>query len=370
MKWVSLFLVALVLCLASADGAVCQTAAPHEQLRERVNENVLFIMGGQPGATFLQLAHDIAVAVNDGNNLRVLPVVGGAAIENVEDVLYLRSIDMAMTTQETLNYLKSSGELGPHLEQRVTYIATLFPNPLQILARSGAKSVSDLRGKKVNFNNKGSATAQFVPAIFKALGISVQEFYMAQGDALEKLRTGEIDATICSCPTPVPAFANIKPESGLRFVTVPYEDKLQATYLPGSISNDDYPSLIAKNEPVETISANTVLISFNWPKDSVRYKRTAKFVDAFFSKFSELQKPPRHPLWKTVNLAATIPGWTRFPAAEEWLASWRAGQAKNEAELFKEFMSEQRERKSTEPREQLFRDFVIWLNKRNKVGVR
>jgi len=143
-------------------------------------------MGGQPGATFLQLAHDIAVAVNDGNNLRVLPVVGGAAIENVEDVLYLRSIDMAMTTQETLNYLKSSGELGPHLEQRVTYIATLFPNPLQILARSGAKSVSDLRGKKVNFNNKGSATAQFVPAIFKALGINVQEFYMAQGDALEK----------------------------------------------------------------------------------------------------------------------------------------------------------------------------------------
>jgi len=143
-------------------------------------------MGGQPGATFLQLAHDIAVVVNEGKELRVLPVVGGAAIENVEDVLYLRSIDMAMTTQETLNYLKASGEFGPHLEQRVTYVATLFPNPLQILARSGAKSVSDLRGKKVNFNNKGSATAQFVPAIFKALGINVQEFYMAQGDALEK----------------------------------------------------------------------------------------------------------------------------------------------------------------------------------------
>ena len=94
------------------------------------------------------------------------------------------------------------------------------------------------------------------------------------------------------------------------------------------------------------------------------------FVDVFFSKFSELQKPPRHPLWKTVNLAATIPGWTRFAAAEEWLVNWRAGQAKNEAELFKEFISEQPERKLTEPREQLFRDFVIWLNKRNKVGVR
>jgi uncharacterized protein len=363
MKWASLFLLALALSLPSFDRAAPQTPPPREQIRERVNDNVLFLMGGQPGATFLQLAHDISVVVDDGNNLRVLPVVGGAAIQNVEDVLYLRSIDMAMTTQETLNYLKASGELGPHLEQRVTYIATLFQNPLQILARSGATSIKDLKGKKVNFNNKGSATAQFVPAIFKTLGINVQELYMAQGDALEKLRSGEIDATICSCPTPVPAFANVKPEWGLRFVTVPYEGSLAANYLPGSISSDDYPNLIEKKEPVDTISANTVLISFNWPKDSVRYNRTAKFVNAFFSKFSELQKPPRHPLWKTVNLAATIPGWTRFPAAEEWLTNWRAGQGKNEEASFKRFMSEQPEKKLTEEREQLFRDFQVWLSK-------
>jgi TRAP transporter TAXI family solute receptor len=364
MKWASLFLLALGLSLLPYDRVASQTPAPREQFRERVNENVLFLMGGQPGATFLQLAHDISVVVNDGNNLRVLPVVGGAAIENVEDVLYLRSIDMAMTTQETLNYLKASGELGSHLEQRVTYIATLFPNPLQILARSDAKSVKDLKGKKVNFNNKGSATAQFVPAIFKTLGIDVQELYMPQGDALEKLRSGEIDATICSCPTPVPAFANVKPEWGLRFVTVPYEGALEASYLPGSISNDDYPNLIDKKERIDTISANTVLISFNWPKDSVRYNRTAKFVNAFFSKFSELQKPPRHPLWKTVNLAATIPGWTRFQPAEDWLANWRAGLAKNEEVAFKQFMSEQPEKKSAEQREQLFRDFQIWMSKR------
>jgi TRAP-type uncharacterized transport system substrate-binding protein len=123
-----------------------------------VNDNVLFLMGEQPGATFSQLARDISV-VEDGKNLRVLPVAGGAAVQNVEDVLYLRSIDMALTTQEAMDYLKATGELGPHLEQQLTYIATLFPNPLQILARAGAKSITDLRGKKVNFNNKGSATA-------------------------------------------------------------------------------------------------------------------------------------------------------------------------------------------------------------------
>jgi uncharacterized protein len=302
------------------------------------------------------------VVVEDGDNLRVLPVVGGAAMQNVKDVLFLRSIDMALTTQEALNYLKATGELGPHLDQQVTYIATLFPNPLQILARSGAKSIGDLKGKKVNFNNKGSATAQFVPAIFKTLGVEVQELYMPQGDAMEKLRSGEIDATICSCPTPVPAFVSAKPEWGLRFVTVPYEKSIQASYLPASLSNEDYPALVGKEEAVDTISANTVLISFNWPRDSERYRRTAKFVDAFFSKFNEFHKPPRLPLWKTVNLAATIPGWTRFPAAEEWIRNWRANQAKaHEADL-NQFMNEHQTGKQSS--EQLFQEFLLWMAKK------
>jgi len=355
MKWASLPLFALVVSLPLCDRAVSQTLAPHEQIRQRVNDNVLFLMGGQPGATFSQLAHDISVVVEDGNNLRVLPVVGGAAVQNVEDVLYLRSIDMALTTQEAMNYLKATGELGPHLEQQLTYVATLFPNPLQILARAGAKSITDLNGKKVNFNNKGSATAQFVPKIFKTLGVDAQEFYMAQGDAIEKLRRGEIDATICSCPTPVPAFATVKPEWDLRFVAVPYEKSIRATYLPASINKEDYPALVEKE--IETIAAVTVLVSYNWPKDSPRYKRTEKFVQAFFSKFDEFHKPPRHPLWKEVNLGASIPGWTRFPAAEEWLKNWRAGQTKSQDADFQEFMRGRTAKQSTD---ELFRQYTIW----------
>ena len=336
MKLASLPLLALALSLPSGESAVAQKLSTNEQVKKRVNENVLFLMGGQPGATFSQLAHDISVVVDDPNNLRVLPVAGGAAVQNVEDLVFLRSIDIALTTQEAMNYLKATRELGPNLDQQVTYIATLFPNPLQILARSGVKSIKDLSGKKVNFNNKGSATAQFVPQIFKTLGVDVQqELFMTQGDALEKLRSGEIDATICSCPVPVPAFVNVRPEWGLRFVTVPYDKPLQATYLPASMRNEDYPALIEKDGEIDTIAAITVLISFNWQKGTVRYQRTAKFVDAFFSKFSEFHKPPRHPLWKTVNLAATVPGWTRFGAADEWLRNWRGGQAKGQQADFR-----------------------------------
>ena len=65
------------------------------------------------------------------------------------------------------------------------------------LARRGARIVVNDLGGSVSgegheegpahktAQDKGSATAQFVPKLFKTLGIDVQEFYMSQGDALE-----------------------------------------------------------------------------------------------------------------------------------------------------------------------------------------
>jgi hypothetical protein len=68
MKWTSLSLLALFLALSSGDHALSQTPLSREQIK-RVNENVVFLMGGQPGATFNQLANDISIVVSDGNNL-------------------------------------------------------------------------------------------------------------------------------------------------------------------------------------------------------------------------------------------------------------------------------------------------------------
>ena len=63
-----------------------------------------------------------------------------------------------------------------------------------------------------------------------------------------------------------------------------------------------------------------MLAAYNWPRNTDRYRRVAQFIDAFFTKFPEFQKPARHSKWKEANLASTLRGWRRFPAAEEWLA--------------------------------------------------
>ena len=44
-----------------------------------------------------------------------------------------------------------------------------------------------------------------------------------------------------------------------------------------------------------------------------------RFIEAFFSRFDEFQRAPRHPKWQEVSLTAVVPGWTRFEPAEDWL---------------------------------------------------
>jgi TRAP-type uncharacterized transport system substrate-binding protein len=293
--------------------------AERDSYREQVNENVLFLMSGQPDDSYVALAHDIAVVVDDGLRLRVLPVIGNAAVQNVSDVVFLRGIDLAFTTTQVMSHLKQTKQYGANLDRQIVYVAALSNDDMHVLARPGINAIEDLNGKKVNFHTTGSSTALLSPLIFKGLRIDVRAVNMPQADAIEKMRTGEIDATVCICPKPVNILTQLKEDTGFKLLDVPFVPGFHEDYLPSSISRDDYPALLPKSGKVETIATTTVLISFNWPRGSNRYNRTVKFVEALFSKFSELQRPPRHPMWRSVNLAAVVPGWQRFAAAQEWL---------------------------------------------------
>jgi TRAP-type uncharacterized transport system substrate-binding protein len=318
----------VLLCPLSVSRSGAQTPAQprekftypgREQLRQKMNENLLVLMCGALGAPYLQMGHDISVVVNDGDNLRVLPVASDGALTNVRDVLFLRGVDLGITTVQILNDLNVSGEDGPNLDRHITYIAPLSVDTLHILARPEINSIEDLKGKKVSFNTKGSGTARFTPRVFKALGINVVETNMPQGDAIQEMRDGTLDATACSCPIPLPLFPNVRSEWGFKFLNVPYLPAFEQDYVPASITSENYANLVSKDRKIETIATSTVLVAFNWPRGTDHYRRIDKFVGAFFSKIDELRKPPRHPAWRNVNVMATIRGWQKFPAAQEWI---------------------------------------------------
>jgi len=162
---------------------------------------------------------------------------------------------------------------------------------------------------------------------------------------------------------------------------------LFAAYLPADLTHEHYPNLIDEGATVPTIANRALLVAYTWPENSPRYKRVAKFIDAFFSKIDQFNNPSRHPKWREVNLAAEMPGWVRLKPAAEWLAFHRnqamsAGpdntldQSSPEVKLaFEKFMQKHASRQKTlsrSERELLFAQFVKFLaqSKREQAAAR
>jgi TRAP transporter TAXI family solute receptor len=293
--------------------------ARHAALTDKLNQNTVTVVSGNPNGTYLYLAYDMSAVLDDGNELRVLPVIGKGGYQNVMDILHLRGVDLGITQANIMSYLKKTGEFGPNIDARLAYVARLYNEEMHVLAGPGITRIQDLSGKKVNFSDVGSGTQFSTRLIFELLGIKAEEVNMGQGDGYQKVKSGEIAATVLIAGKPTGAFGKFKLEPGMTLLPVPYTEALEQDYLPTKLTSDDYPNLIKKGSTLDTIAIPSVLAVYNWPRDTDRYRRVAKFIDAFFSKFPEFQQPARHVKWKEANITATLRGWRRFPAAEEWL---------------------------------------------------
>ena len=349
------------------DKPQVENPAPSHNLREnyrsRLNENVVTIMAGSPSGTDLSIATDIAQVVDDGDNLRVLPIVGRGVAQNVKDVMFLRGVDMGITQANVLKHYAKTSELGSDFMDQIVYVAKLFNEEVHIVVRPDVTDIKQLKGKVVNLGEPGSGTAITGRLLLDDLAINVQESHLPDADAIEKLKSGDIAAAMFMAGKPAPVMAWLK-GSGLKVLPIPYAKILEDAYYPATLTHDDYPDLIAEGQSVDTVSVCAVLVAFNWSGDNVRYRKVAKFVDAFFSKFEELQKPPRHPKWREVNFAATLEGWHRSPAAQAWINRAKQGTSTASKSNFDTFLAQNGGSNgapvSDEQRAELFKAFLEW----------
>jgi TRAP transporter TAXI family solute receptor len=359
----------LIACAAVAaprakDPGANSPPPTREAYRARINENVVTIMAGSPSGTDLAIVQDLAEVLDDGDNLRVLPMVGKGPEQNIKDVMFLRNVDMGVTQANLLKHFDKTGELGPNLKGRIAYIAKLFNEELHILVRSDINDIHELAGKYVNFGAEGSGTEITGQLIFAALGVEAKPMHLTDTDAIQKLKDGEIAATIAVTGKPAPALSALKDTKGLKLLPVPYTKQLEDEYYPAILTHEDYPGLIPTGERVDTMSVCAVLVSFDWPTDSVRYEKIAKFVDRFFGNFDTFLNAPRHPKWRDVNFAATLEGWKRSPLAQKWIDRAKASTNTAERDHFNAFLAQANGARETPisdaERAELFRAFIEW----------
>lgn len=307
--------------------------ASYDEKKRQANDIAVTVVVSGISCTCARFAEDIRNVVNDlgPEGIRVLPVLGVGGLQNANDVLFLKNIDMGVVDEDNLRLLKKKDpSLYANIEQRIQYITKLYNSEFHVLARNDVKSYDDLRGKKVNFNLKDSQTEVSADAIFNSLNIPVQRTYYDNDEALKRLKSGDVSAMIILTGAPQVTMSKVKMEDGLHFLpldqaSLPNHNlrDISANYLPAELTHEMYPNLIPEGATVPTIANRALLVAYTWPENSPRYKRIAKFVDAFFSKIDQFDNASRHPKWREVNLAADMPGWMRFKPAADWLATHR-----------------------------------------------
>jgi len=283
------------------------------------------IMGGEIDGTYMRIATDLTSVINS-DTMRVVPIVGKGSLQNIGDLLRLPGVDLALIASDALGYARANN-MYPGELQKIQYICKLYDNDVHVCARPDIKSLAELDGKPVNIDVEGAGTNLTARAMFATLGIHPDLRSEEPGIGQEKLRQGEVAANVYVAGKPVRLFATAPAGTGLHFLSVPSNEALEKTYLPGgTFTHADYPNLIAEDETIETIGVGVVLAVFGWQSNTPRYRNLQVFIDTFFTKFPELLKPPHHPKWRDVNLAASQPGWVRFKPAADWLAQHQPGQ--------------------------------------------
>ena len=345
------------------------SAESHNDRVTRANQGTVSIISGGIGGTYIRIATDLAAVLDNGEELRILPIAGKGSVQNIHDILYLKGIDLGIVQSDVLTYIKRE-QLYPGIEKRLRYITKLYNEEFHLVAREGIASIEELAGQKVNFGVEGGGTHMTASSIFDGLQLNVEPTTFDQALALEKLKSGEIAAIAFVTGKPAGAFADVTPEDGLRLLSVPYSEALQQSYLPSSFTETDYPGMVAPGQQVETVAVGAVMAVFNWGKGTDRYNKVERFIESFFARFSEFQKHPRHKKWQEVNLSAKVPGWDRFEAADTWLDKNAQVASVKLKSTFQQFLDQESAdatgtQLSATEREELFQQFLRW--QQNKV---
>src|SRR6476646_6862340 len=163
--------------------------------KKALNANTVTLITGTIGGTYVQFGADLASVLDNGNNIRVLPIVGRGSVQSVADILFLQGVDLGIVRSDTLNYLERKG-FAKDIQRQFAYVTKLYNEEMHVIASKSVRTLRDLEGKTVSVDLPNGGTFVTALTVFERLGMKPKVVYIEQRIAMEKLKAGEIDAVI------------------------------------------------------------------------------------------------------------------------------------------------------------------------------
>jgi TRAP-type uncharacterized transport system substrate-binding protein len=300
-----------------------QAGGSDDVVRQRVNQWTVGIAAGPRDSISLHLADELARALDDGDQLRVLPIISRDAASDVEDLLYVRGVDIAFTQSDVLEYFRTQRKT-PNLANKIQYVARLPLAQLHVAARDDIHRLEDLRGRKVAFGSN-DASAITGPIVFERLGIPIEARFADFPTGLKMLASGEIAAFLGEATKPIDIWSKIPPDAGLHLLPVPNSTAFGGFYVAAEFTSTDYPNLVPPGQRIDTIAVPLVIAVQYSPKNDDSFRRIERFTQHLFARWDMLLQPPFDSRWRDVDLATRVPGWTMFSTSEAFqqVVRWR-----------------------------------------------
>jgi uncharacterized protein len=343
---------------------VPRVLSPQQALRVKLNQETLILAAGRPSGTYMAMANDLVAAIGTGASLRLLPIAAEGGLANLQDLLFLRGVDLAIVAGNVLADAKAKDAFGGGLRNKIAYVAPLYGEEVHVVVGPDIATIGDLRGRKVAVP-VDDGTAQFTAKdILQRLDLAFDEVPLDAAEALQAVRSGKIAAAMLVAGKPLAPVAGLPKDGSLRLLGVPHTPALGEGYSPAVLLAEDYPALIPPGAVVETVAVRAILLANSDKGQEDAARRIAKHAPALFDAIARLAVSQRHPKWKDVNLGAFLPGWTRTAAGEQWLIKAYEQQRQMLQVHFDEFLRARNEPASAElsstRRKKLFDEFQGW----------
>lgn len=209
-----------------------------------------------------------------------------ASVENL-NLLQAGRGEIAFTLGDSLSDAwKGVEEVGfKQPLKKLRGIAAIYPNYVQIvaLADSGIKTLADLKGKRVSVGAPKSGTELNARAIFKAAGLSYDDFakteYLPFGESVELMKNRQLDATLQSAGLGVASIRDLA--SAVKIVVVPVPAEVvqkvgDPAYQGATIPAGTYDG---QGADVPTAAINNFLVSHEGVSDDIAYKMTKSLFE-------------------------------------------------------------------------------------------
>lgn len=238
------------------------------------------VLTGGTGGTYYPLGGAFASIISDEVGIEANAESTGASAENMT-TLKAGDAEIAFTQTDIASYAKEGSQMFEgNAVENVQAIGTLYPETIQIVttAKSGIKTVEDLKGKKVSIGAPGSGTALNAEQILEVHGMSLDDIVkqdLSFDESTAGIEDGAIDAAFVTAGAPTGAVEGLSATQEVVIVPIA-QDKIDALIekYPFYIQDEVPAGAYKLKEAAPTVAVSAMLVVIDSLSEDAVYQMT------------------------------------------------------------------------------------------------